>query len=117
MWTTFKKTFVYFSICCLAGCAGWGRRCSSWEAGNFGANWVIVQLDAYGKVIRCWQLEGVSVANEENSDGIYWKNEAGNLVHLSGFYNRVQVMNDRWADAFATMGIDGEKCPSNAEKK
>jgi len=110
MWTTFKKTFVYFCVCCLAGCAGWGRQCTAFTAGSFGADWVIVQLDAYGKVIRCWQLENVSVANEELSDGIYWKNEAGNLVHLSGFYNRVQVNGHNWENAFATLGIKGESC-------
>lgn len=108
-----KKAILYLLLCCIAGCAGWNRGCSSWQAQALGADWVIVQLNAYGKVIRCWQLEQVSVANEEGSDGIYWKNEIGNLVHLSGFYNRVQVHNGNWENAFETLGLDGKDCKSN----
>jgi hypothetical protein len=77
-----------------------------------GADWVVVQLSAYdGKPIRCWELEGVSVTNEHNSDGIYWRdNTTGNLIHISGLYNRVMVVNGRWDAAYFQVGVTKKGC-------
>lgn len=63
-----------------------------------------------GQTIKCWQLHNVSVSNEEGSDGIYWKDEHGNLVHISGNYNRVQINNGKWKEAADSMDIVLEKC-------
>lgn len=94
----------------LFGCAGAGRSCSSCSAQNFGADWIVVQMDMNGNPYRCWELPETSVSNEAQSDGIYWKEGAGNLVHLSGHYNRVQVERGDWDRGFAELGLTREVC-------
>jgi hypothetical protein len=86
------------------------RGCSSWGAENFGADWIVVQFDMMGKPFNCWILEGKSVTNEPASDGIYWTDVSGNLVHISGWYNRVQVNNGSWAKAAKSLGVDRNLC-------
>ena len=93
----------------LTGCAGISRGCSSWYAGAAGANWIIVQYGFDGKPINCWKLQNVSVSNEEGSDGIYWKDESGHLVHISGWYNRVQVSGNNFKEAAELVGVDLSK--------
>jgi len=98
------------SMTMLVGCAGMSRECSSWGAGTFGSNWVIVQYANDGRLIKCWRLSSVSVSNEEHSDGIYWKSPDGHLVHISGWYNRVQVDGGDWAGAAKELDINLEGC-------
>lgn len=105
----------------LASCAGFQRGCSSCTAQNFGSDWIIVQFGTDGKPFNCWRLEGVSVANEEHSDGIYWQSSDGHLVHISGFYNRVQVSGtflsdreERFQAAARKVGVDLSKCKDGA---
>lgn len=112
-----KKCYFILLFCLLPACAGFERGCSSDIAQMAGADWLVVQLNAFGEAIRCWQLQGVSIANEPNSDGIYWKDESGNLIHLSGQYNRVQVHRSNWAAAFATLGMKGDSCAENISEK
>lgn len=106
-----NKWLVMF-VCAwlLAGCAGWERSCSSCGAQNFGADWVVVQMDLEGKPFRCWKLSDTSISNEESSDGIYWVGDGGNLVHISGLYNRVQVEDNNWDQAFAEVGLSEDMC-------
>ena len=90
------KRFIAIMMMCLtmSGCAGFERGCSSTMATSFGSDWAVVELtEQRGTPYRCWTLEGVSVANEEMSDGIYWKTRKGHLVHISGSYDYVQVKN------------------------
>lgn len=94
----------------LLGCAGTARSCSATWAERAGANWVVVQYDAFGRPFRCWALQGVSIANESGSDGIYWEGPDGNLVHITNSYNRVQVSSRRWAEAYTSLGITEERC-------
>ncbi len=95
----------------LVGCAGISRSCSSCQAENFGADWVVVQMDLEGRPFRCWALQDTSIDNEPQSDGIYWKeNGTGNLVHISGLYNRVQVVGGNWNNAFKELGLTKEAC-------
>jgi hypothetical protein len=94
----------------LAGCAGMDRGCSSCTAEQFGADWVVVQIDALGRPFRCWALEDKSIANELHSDGVYWVDPHGNLVHISGHYNRVQVINHHWDEAYAEVGLTKQTC-------
>ncbi len=102
--------FIAFTAL-LFGCAGFNRGCSSCTAQSFGADWVIVQMDNTGKPFRCWELHNVSVSNEERSDGIYWTNEFyGHLVHISNMYNRVQVVGNDWASAYAEVGLTQAAC-------
>ena len=107
--TTCRK-LVMLGLCLMfMSCAGFSRSCSSCDAENFGADWIVVQYDCSGKVYRCWALRDTSIANEKNSDGIYWESPDGHLVHISGNYNRVQIKGDM-ASAFREIGITEEKC-------
>lgn len=94
----------------LAGCAGMERDCSSCSAQAYGANWLIVQYNYNGEAIQCWKLMNTSVSNEEHSDGIYWKSPGGHLVHLSGWYNRVQINGTDFESAAKDMHVDLTKC-------
>ena len=95
----------------LTGCAGVERSCSSCAASSLGADWVVVELrEIDGTPYRCWMLRGVSIQNEEGSDGIYWVTEDGNLVHVSGSYDRVQVESGQWDAAFAEINMTEKAC-------
>jgi len=96
----------------LCGCASLDRGCTSCMATEFGSDWIVVQLSAMdGKPIRCWRLNSASVVSEQNSDGIRWKDtDNGNMVHIAGFYNYVQVKNRQWGAAFRQLGLTGEFC-------
>ena len=107
----FKKVMSYASLLFLAGCAGLSKDCSSCNAESFGADWIIVQQSSLtGQAIKCWQLHNVSVSNEGGSDGIWWKDEYGNLIHISGNYNRVQVSDGKFKEAADSLGVVLEKC-------
>ena len=94
----------------MVGCAGFQRSCSSSIAGGFGSDWVIVQFDCSGKPFNAWLLKGCSVSNEEGSDGIYWlDSSSGHLVHISGWYNRVQVTGGRFGEAALLLGVEVSK--------
>lgn len=94
----------------LAGCAGQMRSCSAGMAERFGADWLIAQYKTDGTPLHCWRLPDTSVVNETGSDGIYWKDPRGHLVHISGWYNRVQVTGGDWAGAAASIGVDIGVC-------
>ena len=102
----------------VVGCAGLERGCSSCMAQEFGSDWVIVELrEADGTPYRCWVLRGVSVSNETSSDGIYWKDNNGNLVHVSGSYDRVQVRMGKWNEAFDTLNLTQDECRKVRESR
>ncbi len=86
------------------------RECSDCTAKSFGGDWLIVQYKMDGEPIACWKLEDTAVTNEPNSDGVYWKAPGGHLVHISGWYNRVQVDHSDFVGAAAQLGIDLEAC-------
>lgn len=94
----------------LTGCAGFQRDCSSSCATSLGGDWIIVQYSASGAPINCWKLRGTAVSNEQGTDGVFWQDPQGHLVHISGWYNRVQVQGDRFDEAAKTVGIDSNLC-------
>lgn len=96
----------------VCGCAGIERDCSSFNAENFSADWIVVQNDNHMEIKRCWRLPSTAITNEDKSDGIYWldPNSGKHLVHISGWYNRVQVEDGDWEGAAQTLGIDISKC-------
>jgi len=94
----------------LFGCAGYQRGCASGIAQTFGGDWVVVQYKADGNPINCWKLENTSISNEEHSDGIYWLETSGHLVHISGWYNRVQVKGSDFDAAAKLVGVDMKYC-------
>ena len=94
----------------LSGCAGTSRGCAALGAESFGADWVVAQYRYDGSVLRCWRLPGTSIGNEPHSDGIFWQSPEGHLVHISGWYNRVQVEAGAWGSAAASIGVDLKGC-------
>lgn len=94
----------------FAGCASTSRGCSSCMANHFGADWVVVQMDNEGRPYRCWELRDVSIDGESN-DGIVWKDtSSGNLVHVMGHLNRVQVTGGNWDHAYHELGLTKKTC-------
>lgn len=94
----------------LAGCASTSRSCSSCNASTFGADWVVVQMDNDGRPYRCWELHGASI-DSESADGIVWKDTStGNLVHVMGHINRVQVTGGDWNHAYHELGLSKQTC-------
>jgi hypothetical protein len=77
-----------------------------------GADWVVVELvEMNGSPYRCWELRNVALSSEEGSDGIYWKDrESGNLIHVSGSYDYVQVRDGNWDAAFRQINMSREAC-------
>ena len=105
------KWLRYLVLVLLCSCAGFNRNCYSYSAGAFGSNWIIVQYRIDGSPINCWQLRDVSIPNEPGSDEIYWFGTSSrNLVHITGWYNRVQVVNNQFKSAVDLIGIDLTRC-------
>lgn len=100
---------AFVLLLALTGCAGASRSCSSTWAESVGADWIVVQYAYNGDPINCWKLQNVSITNEEHSDGIYWKEGSGHLVHISGWYNRVQVDGGRYDEAAKLLGVEVPK--------
>src|SRR5207248_9568009 len=88
-----RHTLAILAVVFLPACAGFGRMWASSCAENYGADWIVVQYRFDGAPLHCWKLKATSITNEDHSDGIYWKEPEG-LVHISGWYNRVQVHGD-----------------------
>jgi len=102
-WTEGKIWLACIVVClaCLAavvGPAGASRALRGWSAKAYGSDWLVVQYTQSGSVISSWELHGKSVGNETSSDGIYFTDDTGNVVHLSGHYVYVEVAGD-WAAA------------------
>lgn len=107
----YKKLTSYFGLLFLGGCAGLSKDCSSCNAESFGADWIITKESVItGRPVKCWQLHNVSVSNEPSSDGIFWKDENGNLRHISGNYDRVQVIDGKFKEAAESLDVVLEKC-------
>lgn len=106
-------------ILLLSACPGIERGCSSCTAKALGANWVVVELTEHGgKPYRCWTLRGASIQNEQQSDGIYWKDpQNGNLVHVSGSYDYIQVVGGNWDEAYAELNMTEDACEAIADRR
>lgn len=109
-----KKIFVALAaLTLLSACdsKGYERSVAVQNAEMNGADWIVSQDDSNGHPARCWTLHNVSVANEEHSDGLHWQDNTGRLVHISGWYNRVMVVNGDVAGAASQIDItDVSKC-------
>jgi hypothetical protein len=103
--------------CAVTGlsCAGVSRDVSSEIATQLGADWIVIQYRFDGVPINCWRLTRVGISNERASDGIFWKDSTtGHLVHISGWYNRVQVSNGDFVSAARLVGVDASSCENGS---
>ena len=62
-----------------------------------------------GSIINSWDLDDKSVGSEEGSDGIYFTSNSGNVIHLSGHYAYVQVIENRWTEAKKECGVSSNE--------
>lgn len=76
--------FRWLPLIALFGCAGVQKSCAAGCASSFGADWIVVQYNNNSDVMKHWCLKNTSVDNEGHSDGIWWQDTQGHLVHLSG---------------------------------
>ena len=111
-----KASRFWILLLALCGCAGFQRDCSSCGASNFGSDWIVLQYGYDGKPINCWKLQNTAIDNEHATDGVYWQSPTGHLVHISGWYNRVQVDHGDYSGAAAQLGIDLKACGEGAYK-
>lgn len=102
--------FRWLPLIALFGCAGVQKSCAAGCASSFGADWIVVQYNNNGDVMKHWCLKNTSVDNEGHSDGIWWQDTQGHLVHLSGWYNRVQVSNGEFGSAAQSLGLPVDIC-------
>lgn len=103
------KLLKYLPFVFLLGCASTQRDCSASVNGTFGGDWVIAQYGFDGKPINCWNLRNVAISS--HSDGIYWQDSGtGNLIHISGWYSRVQVSGNNHEAAAKVLGVELSKC-------
>lgn len=112
-----NRNFLAVLALGLIGCVGFEKSCSSCTAQSFGGDWIIAQFDMNGEPFNCWKMSSVSVSNEGQSDGIWWKTPDGHLVHISGWYNRVQVQGGDFSAAAKSLGIDVGKCTNGKYQK
>lgn len=93
------------SLLLLTGCAGFQRSCSNYTAQTYGTNWVVSQMSMTGTPAACWVLHNTSVSNEDKSDGIHWLDRQGQMVHVAGWIDRVQVIHGDYVGAGRQIGI------------
>lgn len=68
----------------LMGCGGsWDNSMTKWGADLKKTDMKITQWSG-GKAIKEWNIRNGYVSTEENSDGWFFKNDAGKLVRISG---------------------------------
>lgn len=111
------KKYLSIGATCLllTGCAGLNRGCTNWSAEQYGADWLVTKEAYNGVPYMCWRLPATSVANEEKSDGIHWQDpDTRDMVHVSGWYNRVQVYNGQWEVAAKQLNVEYSKCRKGA---
>lgn len=86
---------VLFSI----GPARLHRYYSLWRSDAYGANWLVLEQNEDRKIVQYWELKKTSVGNEEDSDGIYFTDENGFVIHLSAPYKLVEIPDGKWEEA------------------
>lgn len=100
------------------GCAGFNKGCAQFNAGSFGSDWIVVQYAADGRPFHCWKLRGASVEGSTGGN-VDWQETGANahLVHLTGWENRVQVVNGDFEGAAKLVGVDANQCGSGVYPK
>ena len=105
------KQVSVLALLALVSCGkGQQRTNAVVNADYYGEDWIVAQDNASKEVYRCWTLHNVSIANEEHSDGIHWLDNSNNIVHISGWYNRITVSNSNWELAAKQIDVDLKKC-------
>lgn len=71
----------------------------NYRSSSYGSDWMVIEHSATGEIIHYWELHGKTICNEQNSDGIYFTDNTGNVIHLSGFYKYIEIKDGAWEEA------------------
>jgi hypothetical protein len=105
-----KRLLMLGLLLFTVGCAGFNKDCAQTKAGMFGSDWIVAQYRADGSAFHCWQVRNASVSSSEGGN-INWQDpQNGHLVHITGWENRVQVVNGDFDTAARLLGVDAAKC-------
>lgn len=86
------------------------KDCSQWVASDFGGDWMVVQYAFDGRPFHCWKLRDAAVDSEQGGN-LNWKDPGnGHLVHVTGWENRVQVINGDFETAAKLLGVEASQC-------
>jgi len=94
---------VIFIVVYLIGISRIHTWYSTWRASTYGANWLVIERANNGAVLNYWELRKTTIMSEKGSDGIFFPDKDGLMVHLSGKYIYIEVngkpaqMKARWA--------------------
>lgn len=104
---------LFVSLCAamlMAGCAGVRKDWAQTNASAYGADWIVVQYAFDGRPFHCWKLTGASL-DSETGGSINWQDTTHrHLMHVTGWENRVQVVDGDFATAARLLGVEAEKC-------
>lgn len=90
-------------------CAGTQKQCAAYKASRFGADWIVVQYTQDGRPFHCWKLTGVAL-DSGTGGNVDWKDPGGHMMHITGWENRVQVVDRDFAGAARLVGVDASRC-------
>lgn len=76
---------------------------------------IIVQHDSQGKPFSCWSmpLEQINYVD----DGIWWDVSNGNRMYIHGSFTQIMVLDGKWDEAWAELGLTGAQCKAIKEQK
>lgn len=105
-----KKVLTVCMTVFACGCAGLAKDCSQFSASSFGSDWMVVQYAQDGRPFHCWKLRDAAVDSEQGGN-LNWKDPSnGHMVHVTGWENRVQVINGDFETAARLLGVEGRLC-------
>ena len=102
LWLFVIIAILILLIVAPIGPARIARYWRSYKTDAYGSDWLVVQYAQDGSVITQWELDDNSIGSETGSDGIFFYDNYGNVVHLSGHYIYVQVKDDEWRRKYKT---------------
>ncbi len=105
-----RRLSVLLLVVLTAGCAGMQKDCAKTSADSFGADWIVVQYAQDGRPFHCWKLRQTVVSSSEGGNVDWQDRTNGHLVHLTGWENRVQVVNGDFDGAAQIVGVTAADC-------
>ena len=74
-------------------------------------DYVIVQHDAAGHVVRCYELHGVSEWEDTRGGCVGFRQSSAHLrISVCGLVSTSKVSDNHWTEAFRALGMTAESC-------
>ena len=90
---------ILFLLFLIIGPNKINRFWQNYKADAYGSDWLVVQYDMTGSPIQYWELKDKSIGSEFNSDGIFFTDNDNLVIHLSGFYNYIEIKDNNFEKA------------------